>query len=70
VAGLVVMAAVVCFQSGGRLWKGRQGGCHRVMRGIEGDEMPDRFSYSCAEESVARHGGAGQRRQRLGCRKV
>jgi hypothetical protein len=48
------MVAVVRFESGGRLWKGRRGGWHRVMRGNEGDEMPVRFSYSRAEESGRR----------------
>jgi hypothetical protein len=54
VGGRVVMAAVVRFQSGGWLWKGRLGGWHRVMRGNEGNEMPVWFSYSHAEESSHR----------------
>jgi hypothetical protein len=61
-AGRVVMAAVVRFQSGGRLWKERRGGWHRVMRGNEGDEMPVQFSYSRAEESGHRRRTARWRR--------
>jgi hypothetical protein len=62
VAGQVVMAVVECFHSGGRLWKGRQGGWRRVMRGNESDEMSVRFSYSRAEESGCRRGTAQRRR--------
>jgi hypothetical protein len=43
-ASRVVMAAMVRFQSGARLWEGRQGVWHWVMRGNESDQMPVRFS--------------------------